>query len=538
MTGKVLRRLVALLGLLAVALFFVPGTALAHAVLQSSEPRGGSVVEKSPPWVRVQFNEPVEAAFTPLMVYDRSGTRVDKGDAQIDPGDASAIIVGLQPLPEGFYTVSYRVTSTDGHPVEGAYGFSVGTKVAEGEPLVPTRATVLEQVVGVVHGVAAWVAVLLAGLPLFLAFVWRPVFPESGKGVTAVLGALAGGLVLVGLVEVGLYAVRASGETFSLLILFQALFRTRVGLLWLLRMALGLVLGLVLPGLAGWLGEGRVQALVTGLLSGGLLLTLSLSSHAAAEGGALPLVADWVHLVAAALWAGGILGFVLLLPGAAREPLPKAVRRFSILATGAILVLGVTGLYATLLHVDAWTELGNTQWGLSLLTKLALLIPLLLLGLFNMRRAGRRPFRHLAAGELVLISALFVAVGYLTSVPPAKVAALPRGPFIQAQTVDGVHVMLRIEPFQFGYNDAQIQVVRADGSPIEGANVGLRITMLEHPMGKQDPTAKEEAPGRYRAPDILLGMDGKWQVEVVVLTASGQEVRIPFDVNVPKQLES
>lgn len=537
MATKVARRLVALLGLLAVALFFVPETALAHAVLQSSEPRSGSVVETSPPWVRVQFNEPVEAAFTPLMVYDRSGNRVDKGDAQIDPGDASGIIVGLNSLPEGFYTVSYRVTSTDGHPIEGAYGFSVGTKVAEGEPLVPTQEVALEQAVGVVHGVAAWGAVLLAGLPLFLTFVWRPVYLQTGKGVTAILGALAVGLVVVGLVEVGLYAVRASGEAFSLGLLVQALLRTKVGLLWLLRMGLGLVLGLILPSVASWLGESRTLDAVNGLVSGGLLLTLSFSSHAAAEPGALPIAADWVHLVAAALWAGGILGFVLVLPGAEREPLPKAVRRFSIMATGSILLLGVTGIYATLLHVDAWTELGNTAWGLSLLTKLALLIPLLLLGLFNMRRAGRRPFRHLAAGELVLITALFVAVGFLTSVPPAKVAALPKGPFIQAQTVEGIHVMLRIEPFQFGYNDAQIQVVRTDGSPVEGANVGLRITMLEHPMGKQDPTAKEEAPGRYRAPDILLGMDGHWKVEVVVLTASGQEVRIPFDVNVPKQLE-
>lgn len=536
MVRTVARRLVALLGLLAVALLLVPGTASAHAVLQSAEPRSGAVVQTAPPWVRVQFNEPVEAAFTPLMVYDRAGNRVDKGDARIDPGDASAVIVGLQSVPEGFYTVSYRVTSTDGHPIEGAYGFSVGTKVAEGQPLYQTKTTVLTQVVGAVHGAAAWAAVLLAGLPLFLAFVWRPVFPQGENRFTAILATLAGGLVLIGLVEVGLYAVRASGESFSPGLLLQALFRTRVGLLWLLRMGLGVVVGLVLPGIASWRGESRVLTLLDELFAGGLLLTLSLSSHAAAEGGALPILADWIHLVAAALWAGGLLGFVLALPGAEREPLPKAVRRFSVVATGAILLLGATGLYSTLLHVDAWSELVKTEWGLSLLTKLFLLIPLLLLALINLRREGRRPFRHLVAGELVLISALFVAVGYLTSVPPAKVAALPQGPFAQTQTVDGLKVTLQITPFQFGYNDAQIQVAKADGGPEAGANVGLRITMLEHEMGKQDPDAKEEGPGQYRAPEILLGMDGKWKVEVVILTAGGREVRVPFDLNVPKQL--
>jgi copper transport protein len=542
----------------------LPGTALAHAVLQNAEPRGGAVVQQAPPWVRVQFNEPVEAAFTPLMVYDRTGNRVDKGDAQIDPGDRSAVIVGLKALPDGFYTVSYRVTSADGHPVEGAYGFTIGTKAVQGELLYQgAKGPELLPIVGFVHGAAAWLTVFLAGLPLFLGLVWRPVFPSGDdRRFTLVLAGLAGGLVLVGLVEVGLYAVRASGEGFSLGLLVQGLLQTRVGLIWLSRMGLGVLIGLVLPGVGAWLAPAASQVAVdrtatadggpvgggwsfrrwllpalSGLAGAGALLTLSLSSHAAAAAGWLPLVADWVHLVAAALWAGGLIGFVLALPGRGRkESLPAAVRRFSVVATVAILVLGATGLYAALLHVEAWDQLIKTDWGQSLLVKLFLLIPLLLLGLINLRRGGRRPFRHIVAGELVLMTALFVAVGYLTSVPPAKVAALPQGPFVQVQTDQGVQVTLRIEPFQFGYNDAVVLVQRADGTPVQGANIGLRLTMLEHDMGRQDPDAKEEAPGRYRVPEILLGMDGNWRVDVVVLTKEGQEIRIPFAVKVPKQL--
>lgn len=519
------------------------------------------MVKQAPPWVRVQFNEPVEAAFTPLMVYDRAGNRVDKGDGQVDPGDRSAVIVGLKALPEGFYTVSYRVTSADGHPVEGAYGFTVGARSPQGELLYQAaKGPELLPVVGLVHGATAWVTVFLAGLPLFLALVWRPVFPSGDQGRFAVVMALlAGGLVLVGLVEVGLYAVRASGEGFSPGLLVQGLLQTRVGLIWLLRMGLGLLVGLVLPGVGAWLTPvasggatpsertqipGGTRSLprwllpvLNGLVGAGLLLPLSLSSHAAAAAGWTPLLADWVHLVAAALWAGGLLGFVLALPGRGRqEPLPAAVRRFSVMATAAILLLGVTGVYAALLHVEAWDQLIKTEWGQSLLVKLVLLVPLLLLGLINLRRGGRRPFRHLVAGELVLMTALFAAVGYLTSVPPAKVAALPKGPYVQAKADQGVQVTLRIEPFQFGYNDAVILVQRADGSPVQGANVGLRLTMLEHDMGRQDPDAKEEAPGRYRAPEILLGMDGNWRIDVVVLTKEGQEVRIPFAVIVPKQL--
>jgi copper transport protein len=543
-----IRRLAAFLGLLAVGLFFLPRSVLAHSLLQAAEPRSGAVVKQAPTWVRLQFSEPVEAPFTPLMVYDSAGSRVDKRDAQVDPGDPTAVIVGLQPVPDGFYTVSYRVTSADGHPIEGAYGFSVGEKAAEGRPIIQQKGPELLPVVGLVRGVVAWASVALVGLALFWVLIWRPLLPTAhDRRFQGALLLLAGGLLVTGIMEVGLYAVRASGEAFSLGLLLQGFLRTRVGLLLLLRMGLALLVGLVIPGLVAWTGTqdgGAIRRWLTpalaGLLGGGLLLTLSLNSHAAAVEGWLPLVADGLHLVAAALWLGGIFGFVLTLPGLAVPNkvalLPRVVRRFSLVATGSILLLAGTGLYTALLHVDGWDELVKTDWGSALLVKLGLLVPLLLLGLINLRRGGRREFHHIVVGELLLISALFVAVGYLTSVPPANVAVVVAGPYQQSQTVDGLQVELRIEPFQFGYNDAVVLVQKPDGTKVEGANVGLRLMMLEMEMGRQDPDAKEEASGQYRAPQILLGMPGRWRVEVVVLTKEGQEVRVPFELKVPKQL--
>jgi methionine-rich copper-binding protein CopC len=115
------------LSLSAAGLFSCWAPALAHARLVEAEPSAGEVLAEGPERVRLRFNEPVDAAFDPLKVYDSAGKRVDEDDARADPEDARVVEAGLEEgLAEGTYTVEYRVTSIDGHVVEGAYDFTVG----------------------------------------------------------------------------------------------------------------------------------------------------------------------------------------------------------------------------------------------------------------------------------------------------------------------------------------------------------------------------------------------------------------------------
>jgi copper transport protein len=238
---------------------------------------------------------------------------------------------------------------------------------------------------------------------------------------------LVGLLVVAGLVELPLYAVRASGEALSFRLLEEALFDTRVGQLWILRLVLGILTTTAATyaaqqprRLAYWWGAAIV-------VSASLLLTLTQQSHAAAEEGFLPLAADWLHLMAASLWMGGLLGFSILLVGPLRaipiEPrlklLSHLVPRFSKVATMAVMGLILTGLVAVLLHVPNVSALINTPYGRALSIKLGLLIFLLALGAQNLRLRGRGPFSRLVSTELILAIGIFVATGFLTSLPPA-----------------------------------------------------------------------------------------------------------------------
>lgn len=545
-------RLAARLGLAAVCLWLAGAPAGAHAVLVRAEPPAGAALAQAPARVRLEFNEAVAAEFLPLAVYDGQGARVDQGNPRPDAADPRVLLVDLRPLPPGFYTVAYRVSSADGHPVQGAYGFTVGPAAPAPAPAVAAEVAAgapggLPPAVAFARGGAQAAAVGLAGLAAFAALVWRPVAGPAGVAVGAAAGAgfrrwfwvLAGALVAMGAAEVGLYAVRAAGVALSPGLFGQALVGTRVGRLWLARAGLGLLVAIA-PAVAGrreavgWWGAAAA--------GGALLVTFSLQSHAAAAGGALPLLADWLHLAAAAPWMGGLLALSLVLPGplgalpgpARRDFLGHLLRRFSPAAAAAVALLAATGAYAAWLRVPDLPALADTAYGRALLAKLALLLPLLALGAVNFVRQGQGQFRRRVAAELALAAGIFAAVGFLTSLPPARVARWqPPAPFTATREAGDLQVSLRIEPGQVGYNTALVSLGGRDGAPVTGAGVGLRVEMREHDMGRQDPDAVEQGAGRYRVDPVVFGMHGTWQVEVVILTPRGQEVRTAFTVPVP-----
>jgi copper resistance protein C len=126
MPKRATKRHATLLAVLTAAwLLLACAPALAHAnLVEASPPRGGEV-SKSPERVELRFSEPVEAEFDPVVVRAADGARLDAHDARVDPEDARVVLADVERLSKGSYTVKWRVTSIDGHVVEGRYGFAV-----------------------------------------------------------------------------------------------------------------------------------------------------------------------------------------------------------------------------------------------------------------------------------------------------------------------------------------------------------------------------------------------------------------------------
>src|SRR5918992_868382 len=121
-----LRRLIVVSALAFAFVGLIAPAAGAHAVLTETEPSIDEVTESSPDSVTIHFSEPVEIALGAVRVYDTDARRVDEGATEHPDGDSSAVQVPLRSdLPDGTYTVTWRVVSADGHPIKGACVFLV-----------------------------------------------------------------------------------------------------------------------------------------------------------------------------------------------------------------------------------------------------------------------------------------------------------------------------------------------------------------------------------------------------------------------------
>ncbi|WP_018333081.1 copper resistance CopC family protein [Actinomycetospora chiangmaiensis] len=113
----------ALIGLLALV---GAGPALAHAVLESSDPADGSSVATAPSRITLTFDEAPTPDTATITVVGPDGTTHYESGAPTS--DGAKVSVGVAPLgAAGKYEIGYRVVSDDGHPVSGALSFTLTT---------------------------------------------------------------------------------------------------------------------------------------------------------------------------------------------------------------------------------------------------------------------------------------------------------------------------------------------------------------------------------------------------------------------------
>lgn len=132
--------LVVSLGLAMLSMVWQASPALAHAELLRATPSDGDTLSEQPGEVRLFFDEPVRAEFDPIKVTDEEGDRMDGEDARTLPDDPDVVVASLDVLPEGSYTVEWRITSADGDPISGEYAFAVDASAAVAEDEGPVAA--------------------------------------------------------------------------------------------------------------------------------------------------------------------------------------------------------------------------------------------------------------------------------------------------------------------------------------------------------------------------------------------------------------
>lgn len=419
-------RLVAPAVAVLLAILFLPATASAHASLESSSPADGTLLDAAPTQVELRFSGTVVAGSGTVQVFAPDGAELQSGAPS--PRRGARIVQPIEVADEdGTYGVSYRVSSEDGHVINGSFTFSVREESDGGGAAASRDAGSVDRSLQGALGVTRFLEVVAllaaAGGGLFACIIapgWRPRLVVAS--IVVLLLSYAIGFVLTTAILGGggigdALAGEALGDT--------------AGTPYGRSLAVRAIIALVALGPALLLRHGPALApaarYALALVFLGLAGSLSLTGHAVTtEPTWLRLPLDMVHVAAAAVWLGGLLQLAILAPFA-RQWL-DSIARFSRIAFASVVVLLLTGAYATYAELGATPrELVQSTYGRIIVAKLALYLGTMPLAHNNMTAfvpsIERRPedapamLRQYVWRELALVVAVVALTAWLIATP-------------------------------------------------------------------------------------------------------------------------
>lgn len=313
------------------------------------------------------------------------------------------------------------------------------------------------------------------------------------------------------------------------------------------------------------------------LLGAVLFIAMSLTGHASAVTGPIQtyaIVADWFHLAGAALWVGSILYIATTyLPVLQRRSLPE--RAYSLvttlpyyarLAIVGIVILAVTGMFSSEVHLTSSQQLLNTAYGRTLVIKCVLVVVLLITGIsqlfFLHPRLAKAYKKYFFAREriqfhqehqvklreerlvqltqrlttvlrwealpgiviLLCVGLMSVFANTLSATTTNQQPATSKSSVYNgtAKTADNIFtVKLNVNPNHFGTNVFTVTVIdNSTGKATTNVHVTLFTTMLDMDMGTDSIALQPNSKGNFSASGDL-SMGGTWEIRAAIHTLDG-----------------
>ncbi len=401
----------------------LPGIASAHAILLRSDPAKDAVLNAAPQQVRMWFSEDLNPAFTTAQVVNGQNVRVDKGDAHVSSNDTKEMDVSLKSnLPPAVYIVVYRTDSADdGHILTGSFIFSVANPDGSVPALSPgsnpganafSNTTLTGLYTGQIDGPTFFNLVMITLVELGAVFwmgaqLWsnfvlglssqahqeeRTINERVEQRFEQRLSLPI--LIVLLLANIGVLVGQALNLTggnwagaFSPSLLAEMATSGRFGTYWMMReivIAVALLLAIYMvvrkqrPRIIN-----NLLPLINLFLASLLFVAISMSSHASAVSANIfvfAVVIDWLHLLAAGLWVGGMMYIATTyLPVLKRRSLAERARSlvtvipyFSPLAIAGVLIMSITGPFSATFHLSSWLQFLTTAYGRALAVKILL----------------------------------------------------------------------------------------------------------------------------------------------------------------------
>lgn len=571
--------------------------AFAHATLESTSPGAGAVVDRPPENVTMRFSESVQILPGAIRVYDSRGERLQVSDARHPGGRSSEVRASLPRLENGTYIVTWRVVSSDAHPIRASFVFTVGSGVAPAELQGLVDRLLAEQggstatsvAYGISRGVVFGGLAVLVGGAAFLVMVW-PAGRDSHRARQLVWAAwiVTSVTTLAAIGLEGAYTdARPLGDALDPSVIGDVL-DTRYGRVMMLRL---LVLLLAVPLLRvllsrrpaaeyplpkWWVPAGVIVAIA-------LMLTPGIAGHAATgRWVALAVPTDAVHLLAVALWLGGLVMLAaVLLPAAGVEELRATLPRYSRAALSCVAVIVVTGSMQALRQVDSLEQLRETDYGRILVVKLLIIGALLIVAAFSREivnrtfRAPREPqpvtgprvlagaggppvaeaphdggdrgsdadpnvgydeydvdevyddeterrrLRRSVLLEVLIAAGILAVVALLVNAAPARTAPAEGATGVTLKS-SAVWVDVTATPGRAGTNQLHITALDPNGTLTNVEDLTLRASLPDRDIAPIDIELRTQGPGHYVANGVTIPLAGDWRLESQVTLVGNQ----------------
>jgi copper transport protein len=595
------QRLVQIILPLALLLFFLfPQMVRAHAILLRSDPAKDSLLPASPNQIHMWFSEDLNPIFSTAYVVNAADsannvqndikTHVDKGDAQISTADAKEMDVSLKPnLPSAVYVVLYRTQSADdGHILSGSFVFTVtatngtipffngslpqegafsGSAGSSGQLDGPTLFSLI-MITLVDLGTVFWVGAQLWRVFVILELqsedqneqaIFQQIeqrFDHRFSGLVLLLIFLANIGVLIG--QALTLTSNQWGQALTPSLLISLVAHGQFGAFWIMRQIVILLafLLMVITMVTKWSARWMIACISWGnfILGLALLIALTLSGHAAATSSDIRVYAvlgDFLHLVAAALWVGGMIYLaVIYLPMLKSKPwqqqtasLLTTLPRYSPLAITGVVLMGLSGSLNAATRLLSWDQLFSTTYGRTLLVKISLVGTMLITSAIHVLLLRPRLAKNFKTYQRATEAAqpsegekptdlASLAIVPMKELEYAIVQQTQRlSTILRWEPALGVAVLLKIDPNHFGTNTFIATVSDSKGNAVPTSNIGVSFytTSLDMDMGTDTINLQPDGKGHFSHSGDL-DMDGNWQlrIEIRTLDATLHEATVKF----------
>lgn len=505
--------------------------AWAHAQLLSTNPADSAVLEQAPEALTLHFNEPVSPLAIKLIAPDSTATNL----LDATTGGETVTI----PLPvdtaSGTHVLSWRVVSTDGHPIAGSLVFSIGEV---------TRSATAETSSDQATSTALWASKAALFIALFFGIggaVFRVIaeLPRPARRTALAFSAIG---MLLAPITLGLQGLDALGPPITSFFdsgAWQAGLATSYG-----GTAIAATLAFALA-LAGLLSQWRVLGLIGGALAA---LSLALSGHASAAAPQfLTRPAVFLHIAAILFWVGALLPLWCLL-ASNRGDADRALARFSRVIPAAVAALLLSGLILGAIQMGPPGPQWQSQYAAILAAKLVLLALLFALALWNRLwlttpvMAGnsvaiKRLRRSIALEMLIVVIILGLVAGWRFTPPPRALAApitqsVAADPIFLHAMDDALMAIITLTPGQAGPASMDIQLADLDYAPVEAQSINVTLSSPSLGIEPLKRSAERTETG-WQVDALTVPIAGDWLVDLDVRVSRFELKKLQTEVTIP-----